>query len=149
MLEVAGGVSSGSITMVATVLSDGDERDPVSDAARSLLDGHMALSSSLAHSGRFPAIDVVRSASRTMALVAAPEHMIDARRLRRALALLKESEDARALGITPQSAELHAAVALESTIERFLCQSLGRDAARDTLAHLAAISEELHARGNR
>jgi flagellum-specific ATP synthase len=131
------------------VLSDGDERDPVSDAARSLLDGHITLSSSLAHSGRFPAIDVVRSASRTMALVAAPEQIANSQRVRRALALLQESEDARALGITPQGAELQAAIAMENTIEHFLCQSFGLEVARDTLAQLAAISEELRARGNR
>ena len=148
MLEVAGGLSSGSITVVATVLSDGDERDPVSDAARSLLDGHVALLSSLAHAGRFPAIDVVRSASRTMAFVAAEDQIAHAQRVRRALSLLKESEDTRALGITPQGAELHAAVAMERSIERFLCQSCGREAARETLAQLAAISEELQARGD-
>lgn len=149
MLEVAGSVSSGSITLIATVLSDGDERDPVSDAARSLLDGHITLSSSLAQSGRFPAIDVLQSTSRTMGFVASPEQIANAQRIRRALALLKESEDARALGITPQGAELHNAIAVESNIEHFLCQSSEREPARNTLTMLAAIARELEARGDR
>ena len=69
-VEIAGNFDCGSMTLVASVLDDGDERDPVSDAARSLLDGHIALSPSLAAHGHFPAIDVLRSASRTMDAVA-------------------------------------------------------------------------------
>ena len=65
-VEIAGPLRGGSITLIATVLSDGDDRDPVSDAARSLLDGHLQLSPRLAAAGRFPAIDVPASASRTM-----------------------------------------------------------------------------------
>ncbi|MDQ6931058.1 MAG: ATP-binding cassette domain-containing protein, partial [Candidatus Eremiobacteraeota bacterium] len=73
LVESAGKTRSGSVTLVATVLSDGsDERDPLSDAARSLLDGHIALSSALAHAGRYPAIDVLASASRTMAGIVTP-----------------------------------------------------------------------------
>ena len=71
-VEVAGPLRRGSITLIATVLSDGDDRDPVSDAARSLLDGHLQLSPRLAAAGRFPAIDVPASASRTMEAVARP-----------------------------------------------------------------------------
>jgi FliI/YscN family ATPase len=149
MLEVAGSVSLGSITLIATVLSDGDERDPVSDAARSLLDGHIALSSSLAQFGRFPAIDVLQSTSRTMSLVATPEHLAHARRVRRALGLLKESEDARALGIVPQGSEVQSAIALEGSIERFLCQTFEREPARNTMAQLAVIAEGLGAREDR
>ena len=145
MLEVAGNVAEGSITLIATVLSDGDERDPISEAARSLLDGHVALSPSLAHSGRFPAIDVLRSASRTMGLVATLEHAANAQLVRRALALLEESEDARALGIAPQGAEVEAAIAAEGNIERFLCQTREREPARETINWLAGIAKELRA----
>ncbi len=149
MLEVAGAVSHGSITLIATVLSDGDERDPVSDAARSLLDGHISLSLSLAQSGRFPAIDILRSTSRTMALIAQPEQLANAELFRRALSLLEESEDARALGIAPQGAALHAALAGQSSIEGFLCQRQERESSRDTLAQMTAIAEELRSRGDR
>lgn len=148
LLEVAGSISCGSITLIATVLSDGDERDPVSEAARSLLDGHIALSASLAQSGRFPAIDVLQSTSRTMVSVASPEHIENAQRFRRALTLLKASEDARALGITPQGAQLHAAIALERVMERFLWQSREVKSSFDALTQLSAISAELQARGD-
>jgi len=67
LLEIAGATAHGSVTLVATILSEGDDdRDPLAIAARSLLDGHLVLSSALAHAGRFPAIDVLASASRTM-----------------------------------------------------------------------------------
>ncbi len=65
-VEIAGNAHGGSITLAATVLSDGDERDPVSDCARALLDGHIELSARLANAGRHPAIDVLGSTSRTM-----------------------------------------------------------------------------------
>ncbi len=70
LVERAGRLTEGSITMLATVLNDGEDHDPVSECARSLLDGHMQLSPRLAHAGRFPAIDVLASASRTMNAVA-------------------------------------------------------------------------------
>jgi FliI/YscN family ATPase len=149
MLEVAGALSRGSITLIASVLNDGDDRDPVSEAARSLLDGHVALSAELAHSGRFPAIDVLRSASRTMPLVASPTQVEHAQRVRRALAALRESEDARALGIAPQGPDLQAAVAAEGHITAFLCQTREREPAGETLAQLLAIAEELQVRGDR
>jgi type III secretion protein N (ATPase) len=145
IVEIGGALSSGSITLVATVLSDGDERDPVSDAARSLLDGHIALSAQLAHAGHFPAIDVLQSTSRTMERVTDETHRRRAQRLRRALAVLKESEDARALGITPQGEELRAAIAVERPIEAFLCQGHEWADARTTLAQLAELVEQLEA----
>jgi type III secretion protein N (ATPase) len=140
LVEVAGEVANGSITLVATVLSDGDDRDPVSEAARSLLDGHIALSMRLAESGRFPAIDVPASTSRTMDLVAEEAHLRAAVRLREALALLQRLDDARALGIDPSDRIGRAAVAAESQIERFLRQ--GREAANpeEAIGELIAIA---------
>jgi len=66
----------GSITAFYTVLSEGDDQqDPIADAARAILDGHIVLSRELAESGHFPAIDIERSASRVMTNVAEPQHM--------------------------------------------------------------------------
>ncbi len=140
LVEVAGQLHSGSITLFATVLSDGDDRDPVSEAARSLLDGHVALSTRLAHSGRFPAVDVLHSASRTMADVADERHLDAARRLRRALALLDRTDDARTLGIEPVDRAARAAIAAESRIECFLHQAGGGSAAHETLSQLFEIA---------
>jgi type III secretion protein N (ATPase) len=124
-VERAGITRSGSITLVASVLSDGaDDREPLSDAARSLLDGHVALSLELARAGRFPAIDVLASTSRTMGDCASPEHVRDAARVRGALAYLADSRDAREMGLaTPHDPRSTAALAAEPMIESFLRSS--------------------------
>jgi type III secretion protein N (ATPase) len=114
-LEVAGATRDGTITLVATVLDDGDARDPVSDAARSMLDGHIALSSRLAASGHFPAIDVVASASRTMDAVVLPEQRMRAHTARAGVGGLERKSDARELGIAiDEERWAHAVGLLES-----------------------------------
>ncbi|MGB8909131.1 MAG: EscN/YscN/HrcN family type III secretion system ATPase [Candidatus Cybelea sp.] len=139
-VEVAGATEHGSITLIATVINDGDDRDPVSEAARSLLDGHVVLSPRLAAAGRFPAVDVPASASRTMDAVANESHLRAARRVRRALALLERIEDARALGIEPAGRGARAAIVNENRIETFLRQR-GTASARDaTLAELTGLA---------
>jgi flagellum-specific ATP synthase len=111
------------MTLVATVLSDGgDEREPLSDAARSLLDGHIVLSSALARRGHYPAIDVLASASRTMDDVVTERHRASASALRRALALLDETRDARELGLARSTPSLDRAVAASERIDAFLRQ---------------------------
>jgi flagellum-specific ATP synthase len=73
----------GSITAFYTVLSEGDDQqDPIADAARAILDGHIVLSRSLAEAGHYPAIDVEQSASRVMHNVVSREHFELARRFR-------------------------------------------------------------------
>ena len=141
LVEVAGAVSAGSITLIASVLSDGDERDPVSDAARSLLDGHVALSAQLAAAGRFPAVDVLASTSRTMEGVTGEAHYRHARTLRHTLSLLDRVRDARSLGIEPVETSTRAAVALEGSIEQFLQQGRSRCDSDLTLLRLAQIAE--------
>jgi ATP synthase in type III secretion protein N len=140
LVEAAGAVRDGSVTLIATVVHDGDERDPVSEAARSLLDGHIALSQKLAHAGRFPAVDVLASASRTMETIADDSHLRAARSVRRALAVLDRIEDARALGITPAEASARAAIAIEDRMELFLRQSRRPADPGATLAVLKEIA---------
>jgi type III secretion protein N (ATPase) len=142
-VEIAGSVRGGSITLVATVLSDGDDRDPVSDAARSLLDGHVQLAPRLAQAGRFPAIDVPASASRTMDGVVTPLQRRHAATVRAALALLDRIEEARALGIVPEGAAGARAVAAEPQLERFLRQGEQATAPAATLAMLAELADTL------
>ena len=124
-LECAGNAAHGSITLLATVLSDGaDDREPLSDAARSLLDGHIVLSSALANAGHFPAIDVLASTSRTMHDVASPGHGRAARAVRGALALLAQTADARAVGLANlDDGKLEAAIRAEAAISIFLRQN--------------------------
>ncbi|MFY9720787.1 MAG: hypothetical protein WAK16_14195 [Candidatus Cybelea sp.] len=141
LVEVAGAVAFGSITLVASVLSDGEERDPVSDAARSLLDGHIALSAELAQAGRFPAVDVLGSTSRTMQMVVGEAHLHHSRTLRRMLSLLERVRDARSLGIDPVERAARAAIALEGSIESFLRQQRSRCYCDETLSQLARIGE--------
>jgi FliI/YscN family ATPase len=144
LLERAGNGKGGSITMIATVLSDGaDEREPLSDAARSLLDGHIVLSAELARAGRYPAVDVLASASRTMASVVDEDHTRDALTVRSALALLDRTKEARALGLGGDvSSELARAVAAQGDLERFLAQE-STSSPLDTLLALRALGERL------
>ena len=137
LVERAGAFACGSVTLIATVLTDGEDRDPVSESARSLLDGHLALSSRLAHAGHFPAIDVLASASRTMDAVASAEHQHAAALVRAALARLESCADARSLGIDPADAQTRVAVAAEAALERLL-----RQGPRPT--PVAATLEALH-----
>jgi flagellum-specific ATP synthase len=89
----------GSITAFYTVLSEGDDQqDPIADAARAILDGHIVLSRELAESGHYPAIDVERSASRVMHNVAAAEHLQAARRMRQLWSRYQKARDLIALG---------------------------------------------------
>ncbi len=141
LVEVAGQLHAGSITLFATVLADGDDRDPVSEAARSLLDGHITLSMRLAECGRFPAVDVLRSTSRTMDAVVPEDHLRGAASLRRAMALLDRAEDARALGIEPADRVTRVAIAAESRIESFLRQANKSSLPEETRSMLLEIAD--------
>jgi flagellar biosynthesis/type III secretory pathway ATPase len=142
LVEVAGATTSGSITMIASVLSDGDERDPVSDAARSLLDGHIVLSPVLANAGRFPSVDPLLSASRTMSCVVSPAHRRAAHTVRGALALLERTEDARRLGIESSDARTRRAIAEADSIDAFFRQDGPADPV-ETVHSLRRLAERL------
>jgi FliI/YscN family ATPase len=144
LLERAGNGVRGSVTMIATVLSDGaDEREPLSDAARSLLDGHFVLSSEFARAGKYPAVDVLASASRTMNAVVDTEQALFARVVRSALALLDRTKEARALGLGGDAdVELARAVAAQSKLEAFLEQSVPSTPSQ-TLEALRMLGEQL------
>jgi len=121
-LEQGGVTAAGSLTIVATVLSDGaDEREPLSDAARAALDGHIALSLDLARAGRFPAIDVLASASRVLRDVTSTEHREAADAVRAALAILADTRDLRSLGLADKhDPALARALAVEPALNEFL-----------------------------
>lgn len=142
-VEIAGNVRRGSITLIATVLSDGDERDPVSEAARSLLDGHIALSPRLAQAGRFPAIDLPGSTSRTMCEVVDAAHEADAQIARRAAAELAQTQDARSLGIMPAEPFALSAVAAEPHLEALMRQGKQPVRPAESLSALTGVADIL------
>jgi type III secretion protein N (ATPase) len=141
-VEGAGSAARGSITLLATVLADADdERDPVCGAARAALDGHIVLAPRLARAGKFPAIDVLASASRTMPAVIDDEHRSAASAVRETLALLEATFELRAAGLGDrESAPLARALQLEPALEDFLFQSepSAFDATRRRLLELAS-----------
>lgn len=94
LLERAGRSDKGSITGLYTVLVDGDDfNEPITDTARSILDGHIMLDRKLAHRNHYPAIDVLQSISRCMSQIADKEHKSCAGRLKNVLATYNEAED--------------------------------------------------------
>lgn len=99
LMERAGCGSRGAITAIYTVLVDGDDtNEPISDAARSILDGHIVLSRSLTSRGHYPPIDVMNSLSRVMPMVTSPEHVSAANRLREMVAAYRDVEDMVSVG---------------------------------------------------
>jgi flagellum-specific ATP synthase len=143
LLERAGRDRRGSITGLYTVLLEGDDlADPVADAARTALDGHVVLSRRLAAGGQFPAVDVVESMSRVMVDVTTPAHRAAAARVREWLATHREADDLLQLGAYTRGASppLDEAVDRGPAIARFLRQPLDEAAALDaSIAALAAL----------
>jgi flagellum-specific ATP synthase len=134
----------GSITAFYTVLSEGDDQqDPIADAARGILDGHIVLSRELAESGHYPAIDIEKSISRVMNSVAPREHIDAARRLRQLLARVNKARDLIQLGAyTPgHDVELDAAVHAQPAILALLQQDTwSRAPLTDSVAALCQIA---------
>ena len=94
LLERAGTAGQGSITGLYTVLVDGDDfNEPITDTARSILDGHIMLSRKLGHKNHYPAIDILQSISRVMSQIATKEHKQLAGKLRTVMATYNEAED--------------------------------------------------------
>jgi flagellum-specific ATP synthase len=133
----------GSITAFYTVLSEGDDpQDPIADAARGILDGHVVLSRELAEAGHFPAIDVERSISRVMGSVASREQVSAARRARQLLARYNKARDLIQLGayVPGHDAELDQAVRLHPQLSALLQQDMHEPAALDdSFARLCAL----------
>ena len=131
LLERAGTSPAGSITGLYTVLVEGDDlQDPIGDTARSILDGHVVLSRSLATSGHFPAVDVLESISRLTGAVTTPDQQQDATRLRRLLAAHRNVKELVEIGAyaAGSDADADAALALLPQIDGFLRQRMDEPA---------------------
>jgi len=129
LLERAGAVRGrGSITGMYTVLVDGDDHnEPVADAVRSILDGHVVLSRDLAARHHYPPIDILQSVSRTMPDVTAVNHRRKAGQVREWMAAIRDSEDLVSVGayVTGSNPRIDEARAKRDLIDAFLCQDAG------------------------
>lgn len=140
LLERAGNVrGSGSITAIYTVLVDGDDtNEPIADAVRGILDGHIVLSRDLAGRNHYPAIDMLSSISRTMPDVTDDAHRARAAQVREWLATLRDSEDLVSVGayVRGSSPRIDAALDHKDAVQRLLCQSA---------AEVVAFGDAVHA----
>ncbi|MGE0526198.1 MAG: FliI/YscN family ATPase [Bdellovibrionales bacterium] len=131
LLERAGSFEGkGSITGLYTVLVEGDDmNDPIGDAVRSIVDGHIVLSRSLAHRGHFPAVDVLQSTSRVMRSVVNEGHYRQALRVREMLAVYREAEDLINIGAYKMGSnpKIDQAIRSRDAIEDLLKQDVGEN----------------------
>jgi len=122
-----GGEGQGSITAFYTVLTEGDDlQDPIADAARAILDGHIVLSRELADSGHYPAVDIEGSISRVMPMVTSEEHQQLARQLKQVYSLYQQNKDLIAIGAYTQGNDprIDQAINLLPVINFFLQQQM-------------------------
>jgi flagellum-specific ATP synthase len=125
LLERAGNSDRGSITGLYTVLVDGDDfNEPITDTARSILDGHIMLDRKLAHKNHYPAIDVLQSISRVMSSIAGSEHKATAGKLKNVLATYQEAEDLINIGAYKKGSNNNIDYAIEKidSVNEFLLQ---------------------------
>lgn len=147
LLERAGNAShDGSITAIYTVLVEGDDlQDPIADAVRGILDGHIVLSRKFADRGLFPAIDVLRSISRVAPDISTPEHLGAAQRARDLFATYADAADLIQIGayVAGSDPRIDAARAahpkLEALVRQGLHDSVPRTAALDALRAIAQV----------
>lgn len=146
LLERAGTAETGSVTGIYTVLVDGDDHnEPIADAARSILDGHVVLDRKLAVTGHFPSVDVLGSVSRVASKVNPGGRTASAATVRRAMAARKAAQDLIDVGAyqTGSNPLVDAALTHEKTLNAFLQQrmdeSTGLGDSWATLGELASV----------
>ena len=147
LIERTGNFRTGSITAFYTVLMEGDDQqDPLVDAVRSLLDGHVVLSRSLAAEGWYPPVEVLDSISRLMPSVTEPAHREQAALLRRLMAVYARSEDLVRIGAYKAGSdpELDRALRARAALRGFLIQdSADRAPFAETVRRLAQLAGEV------
>lgn len=142
LVERAGnGVEGGgSITAFYTVLAEGDDQqDPIVDAGRAILDGHIVLSRYLADAGHYPAIDIEQSISRAMTSLISPSHLAQVQRFKQLYSRFQRSRDLIAVGAYASGSDplLDQAIAMQSSLEKFMQQDLNERASYpDSLTRL-------------
>ncbi|NOT01279.1 MAG: hypothetical protein HOP29_11695, partial [Phycisphaerales bacterium] len=148
LIERAGRTEQGSITGIYTVLVEADDiNDPIGDATRGTLDGHVWLSRGLANGGHYPAIAVLESISRVMTDIVDETHQAAARAVRRVMAAWAQVEDLVNLGAYTRGTNLgfDVAVEMKPTVDAFLRQAMGERAAlEETRTRLLKLHEMIH-----
>ena len=127
LLERTGTSPRGSITALYTVLVDGDDmNEPIADAVRGILDGHIVLSRQLAHAGHYPAVDVLASVSRLVGEIVTPEARAAGNEVRKLMATYKEKADLISIGAYQRGSDpqIDAAIAARGPIDAFLKQGV-------------------------
>jgi flagellum-specific ATP synthase len=122
-----GDLDKGSITAFYTVLTEGDDQqDPIADAARAILDGHIVLSRRIAEAGQYPAVDVEASVSRVMQEIIPPEHAELARRFRQTLSTYQQHRDLINIGAYQKGSDprIDQAIELWPAMQKFLTQQI-------------------------
>jgi flagellum-specific ATP synthase len=144
LIERAGNVGAGSITAVYTVLVEGDDlQDPIADAARAILDGHIVLSRSMAEAGTYPAIDIEASISRSMLQITQAEQQENARLLKEAFATYRANQDLISVGAYRMGTDpkIDRAIGSQDAIKDFVSQSLSERVSFDEgLATLSQVA---------
>jgi FliI/YscN family ATPase len=147
VLERAGNFRRGSITGFFTVLVEGDDfNEPISDAVRAILDGHIILSRQLASQGHYPAIDILHSVSRLTSAISTPQQKAAGQRLRQTLSAYRDAEDLIQLGayVAGSNAVLDAGIRLRPELLDFLRQDhMATSPIQETLARLADLAARL------
>jgi flagellum-specific ATP synthase len=143
--ERAGNFEHGSITAFFTVLVEGDDfNEPICDAVRAILDGHITLARELGAAGHYPAIQVLDSVSRLQSKLATPEESVHARKIREALALYRQSEDLINLGayVSGTNPKLDAVIRSRNEMMRFLRQGPADTSVVDeTIRQMGALAQ--------
>jgi len=143
LLERAGKTSKGSITGIYTVLVDNDDmNEPIADAVRSILDGHIVLSRRLAHKNHYPAIDILESISRVMPNIVSNEQRTVAMKARELLATYREAEDLVNIGayVKGSNPKIDEAIRKHPKLESFLIQDMNEaDFSSDIWSELKKI----------
>jgi flagellum-specific ATP synthase len=138
-----GRLGGGSITAFYTVLTEGDDQqDPIADAARAILDGHIVLNRTLAESGHYPAIDIEQSISRAMHGITSPEHQALSRRLKQLYSRYERSRDLINVGAYAAGSDpvLDEAIRKYDRIQAFLQQEITEKASiSQSLEGLSAL----------
>ena len=141
-----GAAGAGSITAFYTVLVEGDDQnDPIADAARAILDGHIVLSRRIAETGHYPAIDIEASISRVMHDIVPLAQTEVARRLKQSLSTYEHNRDLVAIGAYQRGSDprIDAAIAQWPLLTRFLQQTMHeRVGLSDSVAQLSALFGE-------
>ena len=145
LLERAGNGENGSITGLYTVLVDGDDfNEPITDTARSILDGHIMLSRKMAHKNHYPAIDIMQSISRCMSQIATKDHKRVAGKLKSVMATYADAEDLINIGAYKPGSNKNIDYAIEKieAVNGFLTQDVDEKVSfEETLEALEQIFE--------